>query len=116
MAAIEIWLVCLQRKHQGHLPHEVAQPIIVFLETTLGYSGLERKEMSKLSGGEKTLSSLALIFALHHYKPSPLYCMDEIDAALDGYWRERAGQAPTQETLRQHVQAEAGYLEDLKRQ
>jgi structural maintenance of chromosome 4 len=39
--------------------------------------------MSKLSGGEKTLSSLSLIFALHHYKPSPLYCMDEIDAALD---------------------------------
>ena len=39
--------------------------------------------MSKLSAGEKTISSLALIFALHHYKPSPLYCMDEIDAALD---------------------------------
>ena len=39
--------------------------------------------MSKLSGGEKTLSSLSLIFALHMYKPSPLYCMDEIDAALD---------------------------------
>lgn len=41
------------------------------------------KQMNKLSGGEKTLSSLALIFALHYYKPSPLYCMDEIDAALD---------------------------------
>ena len=41
------------------------------------------KQMSKLSGGEKTLSSLALIFALHKYKPTPLYCMDEIDAALD---------------------------------
>ena len=41
------------------------------------------KNMSKLSGGEKTLSSLSLIFALHMYKPSPLYCMDEIDAALD---------------------------------
>ena len=41
------------------------------------------KTMTKLSGGEKTLSSLSLIFALHHYKPSPLYCMDEIDAALD---------------------------------
>ena len=41
------------------------------------------KSMGNLSGGEKTLSSLSLIFALHHYKPSPLYVMDEIDAALD---------------------------------
>lgn len=39
--------------------------------------------MSKLSGGEKTLSSLSLIFALHYYKPTPLYFFDEVDAALD---------------------------------
>merc|ERR1712154_702490 len=41
------------------------------------------KNISNLSGGEKTLSSMALVFALHHYKPTPLYVMDEIDAALD---------------------------------
>lgn len=41
------------------------------------------KNISNLSGGEKTLSSLALVFALHRYKPTPLYVMDEIDAALD---------------------------------
>ncbi|XP_003381539.1 putative RecF/RecN/SMC N domain protein [Trichinella spiralis] len=41
------------------------------------------KEMSHLSGGEKTLSSLSLVFALHAYRPTPLYVMDEIDAALD---------------------------------
>ena len=41
------------------------------------------KKISNLSGGEKTLSSLALVFALHYFKPSPFYVMDEIDAALD---------------------------------
>jgi len=41
------------------------------------------KKISKLSGGEKTLSSLSLVFALHYYKPTPLYFMDEIDASLD---------------------------------
>lgn len=46
------------------------------------------KNISNLSGGEKTLSSLSLVFALHTYKPNPLYVMDEIDAAL-GEWRRR---------------------------
>lgn len=41
------------------------------------------KNITNLSGGEKTLSSLALVFALHYYRPTPLYVMDEIDAALD---------------------------------
>lgn len=41
------------------------------------------KQINNLSGGEKTLASLALVFALHHYRPTPLYIMDEIDAALD---------------------------------
>lgn len=41
------------------------------------------KSISNLSGGEKTLCSLALVFALHHFRPTPLYVMDEIDAALD---------------------------------
>ncbi len=38
----------------------------------------------------------------------------EIDAALDSFWRERARQAPTGETIRLHVQAEARYLDDPK--
>jgi structural maintenance of chromosome 4 len=41
------------------------------------------KNISNLSGGEKTLSSMALVFALHDFRPTPLYVMDEIDAALD---------------------------------
>lgn len=35
-----------------------------------------------LSKGEKTLSSLVLVFVLHNYKPTPLYFMDKINAAL----------------------------------
>jgi len=41
------------------------------------------KAVANLSGGEKTLSSLSLVFALHSLRPSPFYVMDEIDAALD---------------------------------
>uniref|UniRef100_A0A1A9VZJ6 Structural maintenance of chromosomes protein n=1 Tax=Glossina brevipalpis TaxID=37001 RepID=A0A1A9VZJ6_9MUSC len=41
------------------------------------------RNISSLSGGEKALSSLALLFAVHHYKCAPLYFMDEIDAELD---------------------------------
>ncbi|CAB3401731.1 unnamed protein product [Caenorhabditis bovis] len=41
------------------------------------------KNIENLSGGEKTLASLSLVFALHVYRPTPFYVMDEIDAALD---------------------------------
>ena len=41
------------------------------------------KKIYYLSAGDNTLSSLALVFALHHYKPIPLNVMDEIDTALD---------------------------------
>lgn len=41
------------------------------------------KGIANLSGGEKTLSSLALVFAMHSFRPTPFYIMDEIDAALD---------------------------------
>ncbi|UMM21785.1 hypothetical protein L5515_003315 [Caenorhabditis briggsae] len=41
------------------------------------------KVIQNLSGGEKTLASLCFVFAMHHFRATPLYVMDEIDAALD---------------------------------
>jgi len=41
------------------------------------------RDMEQLSGGEKTVAALALLFAIHSYRPSPFFVLDEIDAALD---------------------------------
>ncbi|OMJ27136.1 Structural maintenance of chromosomes protein 1 [Smittium culicis] len=41
------------------------------------------RDMELLSGGEKTVAALALLFALQSYLPSPFFVLDEVDAALD---------------------------------
>jgi chromosome segregation protein len=46
-------------------------------------------DVTSLSGGEKTLVALSLIFAIQEYKPYCFYVFDEIDAALDKHNSER---------------------------
>ena len=45
--------------------------------------GKEVKYLEAMSGGEKTLAALSLIFALQRHRPAPFYYFDEVDAHLD---------------------------------
>jgi len=65
------------------------------------YSGVKVKvsfgvgevlSMKQLSGGQKTLVALALIFAIQRCDPAPFYLFDEIDAALDPQYRTTVAQ------------------------
>ncbi|MFB6112709.1 MAG: chromosome segregation protein SMC [Halodesulfurarchaeum sp.] len=50
------------------------------------------QRLEAMSGGEKSLTALAFIFAIQRYEPAPFYALDEIDAFLDAANAERVGE------------------------
>ena len=64
----------------------------------------ESKSISALSGGQKTLVALALIFAIQRADPAPFYVFDEIDQALDPTHRAAVGALIKKQTASEGVQ------------
>ena len=65
-------------------------------------AGKKVRQLSLLSGGERSLTALALLFAIFTARPSPFYVMDEVEAALDDVNLTRLIKAFEQ--LREHAQ------------
>ena len=59
------------------------------LPVQVSFTGVasETKELQQLSGGQKSLVALTLIFAIQKCDPAPFYLFDEIDQALDSHHR-----------------------------
>jgi chromosome segregation protein len=50
------------------------------------------QRLEAMSGGEKSLTALAFLFAIQQYRPAPFYAFDEIDMFLDGYNADKVAQ------------------------
>ena len=58
-------------------------PLNCGVEVEARPSGKNIRKLSLLSGGERSLTALAFLFAVFRSRPSPFYLMDEVEAALD---------------------------------
>ncbi|KAF3420484.1 hypothetical protein E2986_06120 [Frieseomelitta varia] len=64
-------------------PENPEEPYLDGINYNCVAPGKRFQPMSNLSGGEKTVAALALLFAIHSFQPAPFFVLDEIDAALD---------------------------------
>ena len=62
---------------------EPENPLESAINITAKPKGKRPQSISQLSGGEKTLTATALLFALYLLKPAPFCIFDEVDAPLD---------------------------------
>jgi chromosome segregation protein len=58
-------------------------PLETGIEVEARPSGKNVRKLSLLSGGERSLTAMAFLFAVFRSRPSPFYLMDEVEAALD---------------------------------
>jgi chromosome segregation protein len=74
----------LSGKGQAHLQLEnPAKPLDGGVNIKVRLSSKRYMDIRSLSGGEKTLTALAFIFAIQEFDPATFYVLDEVDAALD---------------------------------
>jgi chromosome segregation protein len=62
---------------------EPDDPETTGIEVVAQPAGKKLQKMTLMSGGEKSLTAIALLFALYRARPCPFYILDEVEAALD---------------------------------
>ncbi|XP_069483788.1 structural maintenance of chromosomes protein 1B [Ambystoma mexicanum] len=76
--------LCRNSSAQAFLsPENPEEPYLEGISYNCVAPGKRFMPMDNLSGGEKSVAALALVFAIHSFRPAPFFVLDEVDAALD---------------------------------
>ncbi|MEK6916242.1 MAG: chromosome segregation protein SMC [Nanoarchaeota archaeon] len=80
---------------KGEATLDLEEPDTVFeggMTIKVRLTGKKFLDIRSLSGGEKTMTALAFLFAVQDHEPAPFYVLDEVDAALDKRNSEKLAQ------------------------